>query len=132
MFVGLVIFCVAVSALWRSATWWNNAPETSPAAYAPLVISEGENEDIDRVIQRLYKAKTDRSLIDETVTENVFNGIVDKINKGEKAKGHKTVLEDLRVGFEGEHLHVAFTKPKKSGQRESGRPLYQYRSHGRS
>ena len=58
MFVGLVIFCVAVSALWRSATWWNNAPETSPAAYAPLVISEGENEDIDRVIQRLYKAKT--------------------------------------------------------------------------
>ena len=54
------------------------------------------------------------------MTENVFNGIVDKINKGEKAKGHKTELEDLRVGFEGEHLHVAFTKPKNPDSANPG------------
>ncbi len=111
MALGFVIACIIGVGIYRAASWATTVKESTPATYAPLVVSPGEKEDVDRMIQRFTMAseKKDTSLIDETITATVLNAIIDRVNEGEKAKGGRTNLEAFRGGFDGEHFKVATT-----------------------
>jgi hypothetical protein len=97
----------------QSGKWLESAQESAPAAYPPLAVSAGEQEDVQRLLQRINTAKTDKTVIDETITPMVFNGVVDKIIQGEKDKGKDPDMDAFRLGVDGDHFTVTATKKVK-------------------
>ena len=97
----------------QSGKWIESAQESSPAVYPPLAVSAGEQEDVQRLLQRINTAKTDKSVIDETISATVFNGVVDKIIQGEKDKGKEPDMDVFRLGVEGDHFTLSATKKVK-------------------
>ncbi len=103
--VGVIVGINAI----KTKKWMESAEEAQPASYTPLRISAGEQEDVDRVIQVIHRAQADKKLVDETISPNVFNGVVNAIIEGEKAKGKSPELDPLRLSIDGDHFNVAAT-----------------------
>ena len=107
--LGAIVSGVVGYFVYTSVSWFATAVETTPATYAPLEVSAGEQQDVDRVIQKLQAGKTQKDPIDETISPAVFNGIIAQIMQGEKDKGKKSDLEAFRLSIEGDHFQVALT-----------------------
>jgi hypothetical protein len=108
----LIVFGVLV---WQSISWAKNAPESKIASYPPLNLSDGEKEDVGRIIGKLSTAQRDKALVDEYVSPEVFNGVLEKIIEGEKLKPKNKGKKDqplyLRGGFSGQDLELKMTVP---------------------
>lgn len=107
--LGLIVAGVVGYFIVNTASWFTTAVETTPAIYAPLNIAAGEQQDVERVIQKLQAGKAQKEVIDETISPTVFNGIVEQIIQGEKDKGKSNDLEAFRLGLDGDHFQVALT-----------------------
>src|SRR5437764_1476148 len=107
--VALVIGLGIGFMLWRAASWLAQMPEPAPAQHPPLVISAGEQEDVDRVRVRLDTVKQDKSVVDETVTPIILNGVIDALFQQERAKNKNMEAQTVRTGFDGDHLMVEAT-----------------------
>jgi hypothetical protein len=109
LLVVAAILVVAMLALgfvvWRTVSWLQNAVTPTPVTAAPLNLSAGEKEDVQRVARGLHEAKMNKTEFDEYMTPAVFNGVFEQILKGEKEKGKKGP-EFLRVEFDGENIKV--------------------------
>ena len=114
--------------IYSTASWFKNVAESAPANFQPLIVSDGERQDIDRILFELNSAKQSRELIDESITPNVFNGILDAIIQGEKNKGKAPELEAVRGNIENGHFSLAFSArkkhPEKSDDFINGRALF--------
>lgn len=95
--------------VWRTYNWFATIPQKTPAAYAKLELGEGEKQDVDRLITEIGEAKNKRGIIDESITPDVFNGVIDKVMEINKSEGKKSDLVAVRAGFQGEHFTLAFT-----------------------
>jgi len=117
VFVALVLVVGIIVGYFVNQTmkWAEKTKESTPVAYAPLVIAPGEQEDVESIIQRIHNAKKDKSVIDVTVSPNVFNGVIDKISGFEREKGKEPDFEAFRLGLEGEHFTLSATKKIKEG-----------------
>lgn len=108
----LITFGVLV---WQSISWAKNAPENKIASYPPLNLSDGEKEDVDRILGKLGTAQKDKAIVDEYVSPEVFNGVMDKIIQGEKLKPKKKAKKEqplfFRGGFSGQDLELKITVP---------------------
>ncbi|MCY3022855.1 MAG: hypothetical protein NTW87_28070 [Planctomycetota bacterium] len=120
LLAGLAVFFVAVTGLiiWQSLGWLKNAPEERVATYEPLEISEGEREDVNRIMQAVDAAKTQGALVDEYVSPTVFNGVFQAIIEGEKRQGtaNKDAPLFVRGSIVNGHMAVKLTTPVKDGQ----------------
>jgi hypothetical protein len=105
----LLVFGILV---WQSIAWVKNAPEPKMATYAPLQLSDGEKEDVDRIVTKLWTAQKDKALFDEYVSPEVFNGVMEKIIEGERKKNNKTDQPAyFRGGFSGNDYELKVTMP---------------------
>ena len=104
----LIIFGILV---WQTISWFKNAAEPTIATYAPLNLSEGEKEDVDRIIMKVSTAQASKAIVDEYVTPEVFNGVMEKIiaedKKKNKSKANDTVV--FRGGFHDNDYEVKFS-----------------------
>lgn len=100
---GILAFFMLVVGIvvWQVVSWFANMVQTEPVTYAPLALSAGEQEDVQRILVGLNDAKQKAQEFDEYVTPQVFNGVVEKILQGERDKGKKDVPLGLRGGFDG-------------------------------
>jgi hypothetical protein len=55
--VTVFVIVVVVALIWQSVSWLKNAPEPTMAQYEPLNLSEGEVEDVNRVLAGIDEAK---------------------------------------------------------------------------
>lgn len=122
--LGIIVAGVAGYFVYNSVAWFATAAETAPATYPPLEISAGEQQDVERVIQKLQAGKTQKDAIDETISPAVFNGIIAQIMQGEKDKGKKSDLEEFRLNIEGDHFQVALTTKTQSQDKNNPGPAY--------
>ena len=109
-----ICFAVVVIICWQAVSWVKNAPEAAAATYPPLNLSPGETEDVQRIIQELYTAKANQAVVDEYVTPEVFNGVVERMLEDEKKKkksGKKEGPIAIRAGFAGDDLEIKGTLP---------------------
>ncbi len=117
----LIIFGILV---WQTISWFKNAAEPTIATYAPLNLSEGEKEDVDRIIMKVSTAQANKAIVDEYVTPEVFNGVMEKIiaedKKKNKSKANDTVV--FRGGFHDNDYEVKFS----SSVKEAGSTTPQY------
>jgi hypothetical protein len=120
------IFLIIAILVWQSISWLKNAPESKIATYPALKMSPGEEEDINRVIAAIEQAKARDGLCEEYITANVFNGLLEKILEGDRAKGKKDVPLFLRAALaEDNKLELKVTQPMKDGEKAGdGSPLY--------
>src|SRR5213078_5418671 len=72
------------------------------------------------IIRKIQLGRNNTEPLDERITPNVFNGVVDAIVQGERNNGKKPVPEVLRGGFDGDHFSIAFSGEAK----EKGRTGY--------
>lgn len=108
---GFLAFCVLVVGIfvWQFVSWVQNMVVPTPTAFAPLALSAGEKEDVQRVIQGLTDAKQKRQEFDEYVTPSVFNGVLEQILQDERKKGKQDVPLGVRIGFEGGSMTFKFS-----------------------
>jgi len=92
--VVLLIFGILV---WNTIAWFQNSPEPKMASYPPLQLSAGEKEDVSRIITELGTATQSGTDVDEYVTAQVFNGVLEKIMEDERKK--KTAKADAPLNF---------------------------------
>lgn len=120
---GFLTAIVAILVL-QAVSWLQNAGEPAMAAYEPLELSPGEQEDIDRVMQGIGEAKDHGSLYDEYVTPAVLNGALQKIIEDERRKG--TAKPDaplaVRGSFVDDCLALRLTLPAKQDQAAGAPP----------
>ncbi|HYG78277.1 MAG TPA: hypothetical protein VEK08_24960 [Planctomycetota bacterium] len=118
-------FLICGILVWQSVSWLKNAPDPVPATYEPLKLSGGEQEDVERVIIEIEKAKNAGKLYEDYVTPAVFNGLFEKIFEGERLKGKKDVPLAFRVGLvDKDKLSLKFTSPIVDQPSPDGKPLY--------
>jgi hypothetical protein len=132
--VGAVVICMIIvgTMVYRAVSWLTHAPQPTPAIYEPLKLSEGEQEDVNRILVSLDQAKKKDSIVEETsITPEVFNGVIEKILEGERLKHpeKKDIPLALRGGFTGNQMHLKFTAPitdeqAKAQNLPTGTPLY--------
>jgi hypothetical protein len=79
----LLIFGIMV---WNAISWMQNAPEPQMASYEPLKLSPGEQEDVTRILTELGSATQTGTDVDEYVSPQVFNGVMEKLMEDEKKK----------------------------------------------
>jgi len=72
----LLIFGIMV---WGAISWVKNAAEAKAVVYAPLNLSPGEKEDVARVVSEVYAATNTGADIDESITPQVFNCVIEKM-----------------------------------------------------
>jgi hypothetical protein len=82
----LLIFGIMV---WNAISWFKDAPEPKAAVYAPLQLSLGEQEDVTRVVSEIYATTRTGEDIDESITPQVLNGVLEKIIEDDR-KTNKT------------------------------------------
>ena len=106
--VMVIIFAILV---WQTISWFTNAAEPTMATYAPLTLSDGEKEDVNRVYTKLMTAQPNKALVDEYVTPEVFNGVVEKYIESLKTKNKSTANDKtiFRASFSGDDYEVKFT-----------------------
>lgn len=124
---GVVVFCILVVGImiYQSVSWLSNAPETSATVYPPLTFSEGEQEDIDRVIVSVDQAKRKQTVVEETsITPAVFNGVIQRILDGERAKHpqKKDIPLAIRGDFDSGQMHLKITMPVPPEKAPKGSP----------
>lgn len=95
--------------MWRAYSWVEQMPEAAPANHPPLVISEGEREDVNRVKLNLQTAQPDQTILDETVTPIVLNGVIDAVLAEMRAQNKNVQAQTVRAGFDGELMKVEAT-----------------------
>jgi hypothetical protein len=119
-----LLFLTFVILAWQAASWAKNAPEPTAASYPPLNLSEGEKEDVQRILGKLNTIKQTREVLDEFVTPDVFNGVMEAIIEGEKKKQKTQHDEPLffRAGFSGENLELKLTKQVQA--ENNTQPMY--------
>ena len=119
-----LLFLTFVLLAWQAASWAKNAPEPAMASYPPLNLSDGEKEDVQRILDKLNSIKQTREVLDEYVAPGVFNGVMEAIIEGEKKK-QKSQHDELlyfRAGFSGEDLEVKLTKQVPA--EKNAQPMY--------
>lgn len=127
MVLGLIGAGLLGYGVYRTASWFSEMAEAAPTTYPPLAISTGENQDINRIITELHESKSSKEVIDESITPNVFNGLIDKILNEEKKNGKTPDVTAVRGGFEGEHFALEFSgigKGKQAGQFINGKATF--------
>lgn len=99
--------------VWQAVTWIKNAPEAAMPNYPKLALSEGEQEDVERIIGRIDQANKANTVAEEHVTPAVFNGIIDWLQKEEARRGKTKSDAPLvfRGAFNGDNLEVKATFP---------------------
>jgi hypothetical protein len=132
--VGAVAICMIITGVivYRAVTWLTQAPQPAPAVYAPLQLSDGEQEDINRIISSIEQAKNKNGVVEETsITPAVFNGVIEKILEGERFKHpeKQDIPLALRGGFVNNQMHLKFTTQMtpeqiKAQNLPSSTPLY--------
>jgi hypothetical protein len=115
--------------VWQLVSWINNTTELQPATYPPIMLSAGEKEDVQRVLEALSSAKTNGTEFDEYVTPTVFNGALEQIFEGERAKGKKDVPVAMRFALTPDAITTRFTAivtAEKAGKTDlpADTPLY--------
>ncbi|HLX61147.1 MAG TPA: hypothetical protein VKX17_07675 [Planctomycetota bacterium] len=121
MGLALIVAIAVGIVVWRAGAWVADIAEPAPAVHAPLVISAGEKEDVQRVVAELDKAEKTNGVIDESVTPAVFNGVIETLLADEAAKDKDMKDDVVRVGFDGDHLSVDTTWKL---QEKQGPPKY--------
>jgi len=108
---GFLAFCMLIVGIvvWQIVSWLSNMVQPAPVTFAPLTLSAGEQEDVQRILQGLTDAKQKGQEFDEYVTPTVFNGVLDKILQGERDKGKKDVPLGVRAGFDGGSMKIQFS-----------------------
>jgi len=119
-FMFVIAVCVVLYNVYRVGSWVAGALEETPATFEKLSISDGEQQDITRILQELQPGQANAKLVDERITPNVFNGVLDGIIQGEKNKGKRNELEGLRGGLDGEHLSLSFSKETTTDKGDHG------------
>jgi len=109
----VLMLLIAGVLVWQAVSWVKNGAEPAIASYAPLKLSPGEQEDVDRVVVELYTAKDGKKLLEEYVSPVVFNAVVERMMNDEKRKG--TAKPDaplfVRGAFEGDAFGLKLTAP---------------------
>jgi len=105
---GILAFLMLIVGIvvWQVVSWFSNMVQPQPVTYAPLTLSAGEQEDVQRILQGLTEAKQKGMEFDEYVTPQVFNGVVERILQGERDKGKKDVPLGFRGSFDGTAMKV--------------------------
>jgi hypothetical protein len=94
---------------WRAVSWVAHIPESAPANHPPLVISEGEKEDVSRVRQKLQVPEHDRGLLDESIKPIVLNGVIETLLKEWHAQNKDLPAQVIRTNFDGDLMKVEGT-----------------------
>jgi len=119
------LFVIIVVLVWQSVNWLKNAPDPIPVVYTPLKLSGGEQEDIDRVMIEIEKAKQTEKLYEDYVTPAVLNGFFEKVFEGERLKGKKNVPSGLRAELvDNDKMGLKFTSVAEGNTTPDGKPLY--------
>lgn len=108
-----LVLVVIVVLVWQTISWVKNAPETTMATYPPLQLSAGEKEDVDRIITKLWAAQPNKAIVDEYVSPEVFNGVMEKIIEEERKKSANKSDQPayVRGGFNGPDMELKITTP---------------------
>jgi hypothetical protein len=124
--LGAVAFITIIIGLliWQSVSWLMNAAEPVAAQVAPLKLSEGEQEDVLRIIQRVNAAKATGELVEEYLTPTVFNGVMEKTLETDRVKGKKDVPLWVRGSFAGTtDMQLQMTIPMEQTQPPPATPV---------
>jgi len=121
----LFLFIIVAILIWQSVSWLKNAPEPKIATYPALKLAPGEEEDVNRIIASIDQAKQRDALCEEYITPTVFNGLMEKILDGERAKGKLDVPLFLRAGLvDSDKLELKITQPMKDEKAPDGAALF--------
>ena len=107
------MFMLVVLVVWQFVSWIKNAPEPTAASCPALVLSEGEQEDVARVLTNIESVKKTRSDMDESISPAVFNGVLERMLEGERQKHLKQqdVPLFLRASLADNALNVKTSVP---------------------
>ncbi|HYF52433.1 MAG TPA: hypothetical protein VEJ63_23705 [Planctomycetota bacterium] len=120
-----VVMLIVGILVWQAISWVKNAPESTIAVAEPLNLSEGEKEDVARIVRALTTAGHEDKTIDESVTPRVFNGVIEFIMKEEEKKNNRKPDDAVafRSDFKGDVMRIRVTVPAKdmdTGQLKQG------------
>jgi len=122
LIVGIVV--------WQVVSWVTNMVQPQPVAFAPMTLSAGEQEDVQRILQGLNDAKQKGLEFDEYLTPQVFNGTLERLLQGERDKGKQDVPVGVRGAIEGGAMRVQFSAKadqkalETAGKQNATTPFY--------
>lgn len=128
-FLALLMLLIGIL-VWQTVSWVQNIAQPTPITFPALTPSAGEQEDIQRVLQGLNDAKQKGQEFDEYMTPAVFNGVLDRILQGERAKGKPEVPLGVRGSFVGDAIKLELSTQadqkalEAAGKQGSATPYY--------